>query len=218
MAGFRKPSIKKSFSAKALGRGTRSLKKLTNPAYGKKGMGLLHPERAVKSKIYKATTVGIKDVTGSRSKSGNGSGSSQATAVKPTDADRLRIIEQMQPTSDSKQDEPIAMLKNILELSVSGAKRIQLMVEADACDECKTMSEKTYTIAQAKKLTFHAGCRCSFTAVPDIDDVNNKIEAARKESGLNKSYRKIDRLKSKSKNYTLTADQLDGAKRFISPA
>lgn len=61
--GFRTPSLKKSVSARTTGRLTRSMKKATNPLYGKKGMGLINdPERAVKNKIYRETTFGVNDV------------------------------------------------------------------------------------------------------------------------------------------------------------
>lgn len=55
--GIRKPSIKRSFSARTTGSLTRSVKKAALPGYGKKGMGLLKdPSRAVKNKVYKKTT------------------------------------------------------------------------------------------------------------------------------------------------------------------
>ena len=45
--GIRKPSIKKA----------------VNPLYGKKGAGVVKdPARAVKNKVYKKTTVGVKDI------------------------------------------------------------------------------------------------------------------------------------------------------------
>ena len=45
--GMRKPSIKRSISARTKGRATRAVKKALIPGYGKKGMGMLHPKRAV---------------------------------------------------------------------------------------------------------------------------------------------------------------------------
>lgn len=55
--GFRVPSLKKSISARTTGAIKRKAKKAINPLYGQKGMGILHPERAVKNKIYKKTTI-----------------------------------------------------------------------------------------------------------------------------------------------------------------
>lgn len=59
MAGFRKPSVKKSFSARTTGRINRSVKRATNPFYGKKGTGFVrNPERSVKNAVYHRTTTG----------------------------------------------------------------------------------------------------------------------------------------------------------------
>jgi hypothetical protein len=55
--GFRVPSFKKSISARTTGAIKRKAKKAINPLYGQKGMGVLHPERAIKNKIYKKTTI-----------------------------------------------------------------------------------------------------------------------------------------------------------------
>lgn len=55
--GFRTPSIKKTFKARTTGRLKRSLKRSVNPLYGKKGMGVLHPKKAVYNKVYKKTTI-----------------------------------------------------------------------------------------------------------------------------------------------------------------
>ena len=61
--GFRKPSLKKSIRARTTGKIKRNIKKAVNPLYGKKGMGLIkNPRRAVKNKIYKKTTFGLKDI------------------------------------------------------------------------------------------------------------------------------------------------------------
>lgn len=55
--GFRKPSLKKTISARTTGALKRKAKKAVVPLYGTKGMGILHPERAIKNKIYKKTTI-----------------------------------------------------------------------------------------------------------------------------------------------------------------
>ena len=56
--GLRAPSLKKSLKARTTGRAKRAVKSSVNPLYGKKGVGLvLHPERSVKNRLYKRTTV-----------------------------------------------------------------------------------------------------------------------------------------------------------------
>lgn len=60
--GMRKPNIKKSISARTKGKAKRAIKKAVVPGYGRKGMGALHPGRAVKNKVYKKTTFSILDL------------------------------------------------------------------------------------------------------------------------------------------------------------
>ena len=61
--GFRKLSFKKSFKAKTTGRVKRRIKKSINPLYGKKGMGYVkNPKKAIKDKVYKKTTIGLRDL------------------------------------------------------------------------------------------------------------------------------------------------------------
>ena len=55
--GFRMPSLKKSLKARTTGAVKRKAKSAINPLYGQKGMGILHPKRAIKNKIYKKTTI-----------------------------------------------------------------------------------------------------------------------------------------------------------------
>ena len=63
--GIRKPSIKKSISARTTGKVKRKLKRVANPFYGKKGMGWVkNPKKALSNKIYKKTTVSAKDAGG----------------------------------------------------------------------------------------------------------------------------------------------------------
>lgn len=51
--GFRKPSFSKSFKAKTTGRLKRSIKRVINPWYGHKGMGVIHsPKRSIYNEIY----------------------------------------------------------------------------------------------------------------------------------------------------------------------
>mgnify|MGYP000255409385 CR=1 FL=1 len=54
--GMRKPSWKKSLSARTKGRATRAVKCALIPGYGKKGMGWLHPKRKLCNTVYKKTT------------------------------------------------------------------------------------------------------------------------------------------------------------------
>ena len=60
--GMRKISPMKSLSPRTKGRATRAVKKALIPGYGKKGMGILHPKRALYSKVYKKTTFGLGDI------------------------------------------------------------------------------------------------------------------------------------------------------------
>ena len=55
--GVRKPSIKKSISARTTGRAKRAVKSAINPLYGKKGMGFINnPKKAVYNKVYHKTS------------------------------------------------------------------------------------------------------------------------------------------------------------------
>lgn len=70
--GMRKPNLKSRFKARTVGKWTRRVKRAVNPFYGKKGMGIFHPKRALYNKIYKKTTFRIglpKLSTKSRKKS-----------------------------------------------------------------------------------------------------------------------------------------------------
>lgn len=60
--GMRKPSLKKTLSARTKVRATRAVKKALIPGYGKKGMGILHPKRALYNKVYRKTTFGLGDL------------------------------------------------------------------------------------------------------------------------------------------------------------
>ena len=61
--GLRKPSLKKSFKARTTGRIKRSIKKSSNPFYGKKGIGLItNPKRAIYNKVYNKTSFSIFDL------------------------------------------------------------------------------------------------------------------------------------------------------------
>ena len=61
--GLRIPDINKSLKARTTGRVNRKIKSLTNPFYGKKGIGFIKdPDRAIYNKIYAKTTIGFKDI------------------------------------------------------------------------------------------------------------------------------------------------------------
>lgn len=60
--GMRKPSWKKSLSARTTGRAKRAVKRAVIPGYGKRGMGWLHPKRALYNRVYRRTTFSIFDL------------------------------------------------------------------------------------------------------------------------------------------------------------
>lgn len=61
--GFRTPSPMTAIKARTTGKLKRKLKKLVNPLYGKKGMGLLtNPKKSLYNAVYSRTTVGLSDV------------------------------------------------------------------------------------------------------------------------------------------------------------
>lgn len=62
--GMRKPSIKRSIKARTTGRLKREVKKAIIPWYGKKGIGVLHPKKAVYNKIYRKTSFSFWDLLG----------------------------------------------------------------------------------------------------------------------------------------------------------
>lgn len=57
--GFRKPSLKRSIKARTTGKLKRKVKSSLNPLYGKKGMGILKPKKALYNKVYKKTSFNI---------------------------------------------------------------------------------------------------------------------------------------------------------------
>lgn len=62
MKRYRKPSFKKSFSAKTKGRATRTINRTCNSYYGKKGSGWINdPERAAYNHLYNKTTQSVHD-------------------------------------------------------------------------------------------------------------------------------------------------------------
>lgn len=70
--GYRKPSVKKSLSARTTGRAKRAIKSSVNPVYGKKGMGMLNdPKKAVYNKVYNKTSYSVFDTEKSNSTFGS---------------------------------------------------------------------------------------------------------------------------------------------------
>ena len=59
--GMRTPSWKKSLSARTTGRAKRAIKKAIIPGYGQKGMGWLHPKKALYNRVYRQTTFSLFD-------------------------------------------------------------------------------------------------------------------------------------------------------------
>jgi hypothetical protein len=60
--GFRKPSLKRSISARTTGRAKRAIKRALIPGYGQRGMGILHPKKALYNRVYRHTTFGLGDI------------------------------------------------------------------------------------------------------------------------------------------------------------
>lgn len=60
---IRKPSLKKSISARTTGRAKRAVKKAVIPGYGKKGTGWIkNPKKAAYNKVYNKTSISIFDI------------------------------------------------------------------------------------------------------------------------------------------------------------
>ena len=61
--GIRTPNINKRISARTTGKITRTMNKVVNPLYGKKGMGFINdPSKAVYNKVYNKTTTSIDNI------------------------------------------------------------------------------------------------------------------------------------------------------------
>lgn len=61
--GMRRPSVKRSISARTTGKLKRNVKKSVNPLYGKKGMGYANdPKKALYNSAYNKTTFGTKQL------------------------------------------------------------------------------------------------------------------------------------------------------------
>ncbi|WP_270670246.1 hypothetical protein [Paraclostridium bifermentans] len=61
--GVRKPSLKKSISARTTGKAKRTIKKAIIPSYGTRGRcWVTNPKKAVYNKVYNKTTFSIFDI------------------------------------------------------------------------------------------------------------------------------------------------------------
>lgn len=61
--GMRKPSLKRSISARTKSRAKRAVKRAIVPGYGKKGSGWVkNPKKAAYNKVYKKTTFSFFDL------------------------------------------------------------------------------------------------------------------------------------------------------------
>lgn len=61
--GMRKPSVKRSISARTTSKWKRQMKKAIIPGYGRKGMGWMkNPRKAAYNKIYRKTTFSLWDL------------------------------------------------------------------------------------------------------------------------------------------------------------
>ena len=61
--GMRKPSIKKSISARTTGKAKRKFKKAVIPGYGQKGTGFIkNPKKAMYNKVYNKSTFSFWDL------------------------------------------------------------------------------------------------------------------------------------------------------------
>jgi len=87
--GARKPSIKKSISARTTGKMKRTVKKAVIPTYGKKGSGFIkNPSKSIKNSIYNKTTYSIIDTSSSKNSS-KSTGQSHQNYIK-----NVEIIEE----------------------------------------------------------------------------------------------------------------------------
>lgn len=60
---MRKPSVKRSISARTTSKWKRQMKKAIIPGYGRKGMGWMkNPRKAAYNKIYRKTTFSLWDL------------------------------------------------------------------------------------------------------------------------------------------------------------
>ena len=89
--GYRKPSIKKSISARTIGRSERAIKKAIIPGYGKKGTGWIkNPKKATYNYIYNRTTKSIFEDTNS---SKNNQSYTNNSTTNPSSESAFEVVE-----------------------------------------------------------------------------------------------------------------------------
>lgn len=119
---IRKPSIKKSFSARTTGKVKKSIKKTANPLYGKSGTGYIrNPQKAVYNKVYKKTSIGLDDIPHPKAKSSSYRHSSNSEYQEQTSDAYLRVTNSNLPQLVSEFPEIIEILhKNFTKKVIQG--------------------------------------------------------------------------------------------------
>lgn len=113
--GMRKPSLKKSISARTTGRAKRAIKKAVIPGYGKKGMGWIkNPKKAAYNKVYHKTTFGVNDVIRAAS---NGSSHKTEKAVKNNSS--IKNKKNIYCNSDVITEENVKLFEKVHDLDTS---------------------------------------------------------------------------------------------------
>ena len=113
--GIRKPSIRKSISARTKGYATRSMKRAINPTYGHKGAGWVRdPQRALYNKVYSKTTMSATTTVRSKStKSYSASSVDSNTSYKSIpvhiDTQLLNKNEFLKPTKPTVVDKLLSI-------------------------------------------------------------------------------------------------------------
>lgn len=163
--GPRKPSLKKSISARTTGKIKRKIKKTVIPGYGKKGMGYIKdPEKAVYNKIYNKTTVGIDDIISSNqnntdnapnstSNTVNNEYSNKQSIAKPNDAHTTPVQTPQsvhtQQTPPQNTGKPITDKQLIGFCAVCGILFLTLIVYLFTADETEDKQTDTPQQTQA---------------------------------------------------------------------
>ena len=94
---YRKPSIKKSISARTIGKSERAIKKAIIPGYGKKGTGWIkNPKKATYNYIYNRTTKSMFEDTNSSKnnqfyQTNSTTNPSSESAFEVVEKDKIRI-------------------------------------------------------------------------------------------------------------------------------
>lgn len=113
---IRKPSVKKSFSAKTTNKVTRNIKKMSNSIYGKKGAGYIHnPKKALYNKVYKKTSIGIQDISCIKNRNSSNKHTTYSEHQTTTIASHIMVTNRNLPHLISEHPEIINILwKNLI--------------------------------------------------------------------------------------------------------